>query len=164
MITNFKSDYGNLLLSGLATTELNIPWQIKSGSRKFLRFTRLLGLEDERQPEKDWNYCFNFVCPTSNIPSQSLHKIPQFTFPRKQDEYFSCKEAQLEGEKRGKLENFLTRNVFVLRFFGEENWRNKQLCEREWDDKSKSLVIDRLKEIERFKRDDLSGNEVLGIF
>jgi hypothetical protein len=53
MITNFKSDYGNLLLSGLATTELNIPWQIKSGSRKFLRFTRLLGLEDERQPEKD---------------------------------------------------------------------------------------------------------------
>jgi hypothetical protein len=35
MITNFKSDYGNLLLSGLATTELNIPRQIKSGSRNF---------------------------------------------------------------------------------------------------------------------------------
>jgi hypothetical protein len=25
MITNFKSDYGNLLLSGRRTTELNIP-------------------------------------------------------------------------------------------------------------------------------------------
>lgn len=33
MITNFKSDYGNLLLSGLTTTELNILWQIKSGSQ-----------------------------------------------------------------------------------------------------------------------------------
>jgi hypothetical protein len=30
MITNFKSDYGNLLLSGRRTTELNIPWQMKN--------------------------------------------------------------------------------------------------------------------------------------
>jgi hypothetical protein len=30
MITNFKSDYGNLLLSGRRTTELNIPQQMKN--------------------------------------------------------------------------------------------------------------------------------------
>lgn len=55
MITNFKSDYGNLLLSGLPTTELNIPWQIKSGNRKFydsLRGRRRRERERVKEPKK----------------------------------------------------------------------------------------------------------------
>lgn len=48
MITNFKSDYGNLLLSGLATTELNILWQIKSGSQ-ILRLTQRTGKAGKKE-------------------------------------------------------------------------------------------------------------------
>jgi hypothetical protein len=49
MITNFKSDYGNLLLSGLTTTELNIPWQIKSGSQNFYDSLNERGKNGEKE-------------------------------------------------------------------------------------------------------------------
>lgn len=116
MITNFKSDYGNLLLSGLATTELNIPWQIKSGSRNFYDSLNGRGGEEKAAERslKRIKITITTLCPTSNIPS----KILQFSFPGAGWIFGSwmSKEWGKTGEKR---KTFRWRFSF-LRFFDEK--------------------------------------------